>query len=215
MATIVVKEGTVLPDRIAHDHYPTPRAFVARGFEVIERAVVDQGENPQLPAYFHPQDPSDWNPRILDPGAGDGVWGACAQCLWSPREVVGVELREVARPEGYDRWLVGDFLTLNTLSLVGGGDFDLVIGNPPYKHAEAFVRRSLDLVREGGFVSFLFYLTFLESRRRGNGLFSEFPPYLVSVCKERPPFTGKSNPNAACYVTWMKGFTGKTELEWV
>jgi hypothetical protein len=211
MATLVLEKGTVLPERIAHDHYPTPKLFVEKGLLLVERAVTDERYPGPPPSPYA----SLFSPRILDPGAGEGVWGASARALWTPGEVVGVELRDTPRPEAYDRWHLGDFLQMSDLSPLSGTGYDLVIGNPPYKHAEAFVRKSLDLTREGGVVCFLFYLTFLESQRRGDGLFAEHPPFTVAVSKSRPKFTGPQNPNAACFVLWVKGYDGPTQLEWI
>lgn len=212
MATIVVRSDTPLPVREPNDVYITPPDFVAHGLRIVERVVADPRlEGPR--SCFMARDPIGWNPRILDPGAGEGLWGSGARMIWTPREIVGVEIRDVPRPGEYDRWVLGDFLTAED-SLIGR-DFDLVIGNYPYKHAETFVRRGLELLAPGGVMCALFYLTFLESERRGSGLFAEFPPFLVSVAKKRPQFTGKANPNAACFMTFVKSWKGDTKLEWV
>jgi methylase of polypeptide subunit release factors len=106
-----------LKPRDTFDHYPTPLPHVRAGLDL-------------LPA-IHPA-------RILDPGAGGGIWGTEARSRWPESNITGVELRTInpALQFPYDCWYTADFLTCPIPQ-----PFDLVIGNPPYRHAEEFVRR--------------------------------------------------------------------------
>jgi len=59
------------------------------------------------------------------------------------------ELRQVERPAHTDAWIVGDFLSVRPAPV------DLIIGNPPYKLAQPFVRHALTLLAPGGALLFL------------------------------------------------------------
>jgi hypothetical protein len=95
--------------------------------------------------------------------------------------------------------------------------FDGVIGNPPYKFAEEFVRKSMDLLVDHGFIIFLLPLSFLESVKRGQGLFQDFPPYDVMVSMRRISFTKnrKADNTAYAIYTWIKNTSPDTTLSWL
>ena len=206
MATIWIREGTVLPKRRELDFYPSPSSKVLEGLTVIaEDLEVSLGCGLRT------------DPRILDPGAGDGVWGRECAKLWPDSYLVGVELREGCWDPRYDHWITGDFHDPNVLATSAHEEFDLVVGNPPYRHAEFFVRKSLNHLRIGGRLLFLLRLAFLEGQARGNGLYQEFPPKKVAVCKKRPSFTGNGKTDATAYafILWEKGWCGEPRLSWI
>ena len=205
MATIWIREGTVLPERRQFDFYPTPADKVQHGLELVQQDLRESlGTGLRT------------DPRILDPGAGDGVWGRECAKLWPDSYLVGVELREGCYDPRYDHWITGDFHDPNVLATSAHEEFDLVVGNPPYRHATHFVEKSLSLLRHGGRLLFLLRLAFLESQKRGTGLFLKSPPKRVVVCMRRPSFTGdgKTNSTAFAFFLWEKGFQGETRLSW-
>ncbi|HEV8178391.1 MAG TPA: class I SAM-dependent methyltransferase [Gemmatimonadales bacterium] len=140
---------------------------------------------------------------ILDPGAGEGIWGTCARHLWPEVTIIGVDLPGVPRPEGYDEWYMGDFHELACeLPSV-----DLVIGNPPYRYAEPFVRLSLSLLAPEGELLFLLRSAFSEGKARARGLFREHEPVEIAVCDERPQFYGEGKGMTAhSFFRWRPGF---------
>jgi hypothetical protein len=161
--------------------------------------------------------------NILDPGAGLGSWGKATRELintddrFANANLVGVELDDTIYPDGeyYDEWFVHDFLTWKTKQ-----KFDLIIGNPPYRQAEEFVRKSFELLKPGGTVLFLLRLAFLESQKRGEGLWKERVPKNVWVSSRRISFTGnrKSDETAYSLYHWEEQykenyFTGRW-LDW-
>lgn len=176
------------------DHYPTPLALCRDALALIpdERPVIS----------------------ILDPGAGTGPWGRVARERWTTATIEGVEVN-AERPQavGYSTWHHADFLSWQAPA----NSYDLVIGNPPYKFAEAFVRRSLELTQPDGYVLFLLRLAFLEGQARGATLWRQIPPQQVAVCSARPSFTGDGNTDATAYALflWQRGWRGTTALSWL
>jgi len=208
MATVYVQDADTLPKRRPNDFYPTAEVDVRRGLDFLWDTLACSNPDRGRPN-------SAWSPTVLDPGAGAGVWGRVLREFCCPRLVIGVELRDVARPPEYDQWAVGNFLGRH--GPLASYRFDLVIGNPPYRDGEGFCRRSLELLDEGGHLLFLLRLTFLESQKRGEGLFKEHPPLRVGFCKRRPSFSGdgRTSPDAYCYLIWRKGFVGEGTHTWV
>ena len=205
MSTIYIKESTTLPERRAFDLYETPGRRAWDGVTVVAEDLIRSGD------VFDP----DAGVRILDPGAGAGIWGSCCRNLWPRAWIAGVELREVRPADAYDQWVIGEF---NEFSIAdpAPGAWDLVIGNPPYALAERFVRTSLEYLRPGGRLLFLLRLAFLEGQRRGDGLWQEHRLKRIEVCKARTSFSGDGKSNATAYglYLWEKNFKGETTLGW-
>lgn len=167
---------------------------------------------------------NDWQPTdILDPGAGNGVWGQVARELWPDAYIAGVELRQLPKPSAYDTWHRENFLFYQTYH-----SFDLVMGNPPYgvsegkkdkKLAEKFVRRSLAFTRPGGRVYLLLKSVFTEAEGRMQGLFKEYPPLAIYQSARRIPFRPETNGNKTNTVAysmflWEKDRRQRTEFYW-
>ncbi len=140
--------------------------------------------------------------RILDPGCGMGVWGKEAHQFYPWAHICGVDLEQRAQlTPDYSQFIQGDFLQADI-----PGHYDLVIGNPPYKYAEEFVRRSWDLLNLEGYVVFLLRLSFLASKKRAYGLYIDRKPEAVYVLATRPSFTGdgRSDDNEYALFVWRK-----------
>lgn len=181
--------------RHEHDFYQTPIEHVRAAFDL-------------LPEYTFPK-------AILDPGAGTGVWGQEARRRYPNIDICGFEIRDADRPDGYNLWNQrSDFLTETERRVQ---TWDLVIGNPPYNLAEQFIRRSMDLLVDGGYLLFLLRLNYLESQTRGYGLWREYPPCRVGVYINRPSFTGDGHTDPTGYMAclWQKGYRGETTLRWL
>ena len=205
MTSIYIKEGTQLPKRREFDLYETPAGKAWDGLSVVVDDLIRSGDA------FDP----DTDVRILDPGAGAGIWGACCRNLWPQAWIAGVELREVRPADAYDQWVTGEFNEV-TLTDPAPGTWDLVVGNPPYREAQSFLRAGLHYLRPGGRLLYLLRLAFLEGKGRGCGLFREQPVKRVEVCMSRPSFTanGKTNATSFAFFLWEKGFAGEPTLGW-
>jgi len=177
---IITKKQT--KPRAENDFYPTPYALARL---IVGRFVTER------PAF------------ALDPGCGNGVFGYALQLASRTSTVCGIDIvkREwmIKNNCPYDRWWIDDYLSVDL-----GRKFDLIIGNPPYNDAEAFIRKSIALSTDKGKIIFLLKLAFLESKKRARGLFREFPPTEVSVLAGRPSFdgTGKTNDYAFAVFVW-------------
>lgn len=180
-----------LPRRFDNDLYPTPIDFCRSALDVLTSNKD----------YLN----------ILDPGAGLGAWGKAVRELidtddrFAKANLIGVELDEGTYPDGeyYDEWFVDDFLNWETKM-----KFDLIIGNPPYRQAEEFARKSLELLSANGTMLFLLRLSFLESQKRGNGFWKEYPPRDVWVVSRRISFTGNRKSDETAYGLY------RWEYEW-
>lgn len=107
-----------------------------------------------------------------------------------------------------------DFLQIPTNTITGTA----IITNPPFKHAEAFIQKALELAEEGGVVAMFLRTLFLESISRKK-LFEENPPRYVMVSSRRINCwkPGHENASSAMSYSWfvfVKGYRGPTELTW-
>lgn len=93
-----------------------------------------------------------------------------------------------------------------------------IITNPPFRLAEQFIARALELATVG--VAVIVRTSFLEGIGRYENLFSKTPPNIVAQFCERVPMvkgrltaTG-STATSYCWLVWIHGETG-TELVWI
>jgi hypothetical protein len=152
--------------------------------------------------------------RVLEPSCGDGAFlDAIRGAGLLDLELVGVDLElgpRARRGGEAGDWIakVADGLERPEGPDIAGDGYDVVIGNPPYSLAEAFVRRSLARVRLGGVVAFLLRLSFLESRARVPLWTASCDPLdRVHVLAERPSFTedGRTDSAAYAWFVWRRG----------
>lgn len=135
---------------------------------------------------------------ILEPGCGGGAFLRAASETWPRAALLGVDILPACKGPG----------TVRRQDLFDPqlrGQFDLSLGNPPYDDAEAFVRRSIDLVREGGHAAFLLRISFLSSQGRVP-LYREHPLSYFWPIAGRPSFTGGgSDTSEYGLFAWRKG----------
>lgn len=96
-----------------------------------------------------------------------------------------------------------------------------IITNPPYKYAQEFVEKSIDLIEDGNKVAMLLRLQFLEGKKRKE-LFKKYPPKYVYVfsgrinCSKNGDFkTYKSSALSYAWFVWEKGYKGETTIRWI
>lgn len=173
--------------RALHDYYPTPAWALERFLEA------------------HPIG-GQW----LEPSAGDG---ALLRVLRGhPHAEVDLTAMDLNPRNRLGRYLDpgqpfiwrGDFLAHPPVG------FDGVIGNPPYEHAEAFVRQGL---AAAPVVAYLLRLNFLEGLGRAP-LLHAFPPD-VYVLPNRPSFRwdGKTDATAYAWIVFRREMRGAGSVQ--
>lgn len=189
------------------------------GEDSIATAPVDAaplGEYRERAAYFTPdslalrictelRDLGIKPKRILEPGCGGGAFLRAAAIRWPAAHLTGIDL--APHCEGPGEVLHGDVFGPMP------SDFDLVVGNPPFTHAEEFIHRGLELVKPGGYVAFLLRMALAGGVRKL--IYPENPPWFLGPIVPRPSFTGGGSDKAQEYglIIWRRGhdggFTGK------
>jgi len=166
MTTIYIsKDKADLPERHANDLYVTERSLIH--VAMLHYAPVSTRS-------------------VLDIGAGDGRWGQIAADYTSPEHVVGIELEDKPRPDGFTQWYSPqDFLTFDWVE-----KYDFIVSNPPYFIAEEIIRRAWEILAPGGTMIFLLRLAFMAGISRYKGLWSQIYPWRVGVLSRRPSFYG-------------------------
>lgn len=132
--------------------------------------------------------------EIVDPCAGAGA--IVAACIAAGRPAKGTEFdgeRALRAKHSGLPISAGD-----GLALLAVAPAPLIVMNPPYSHAETWVRAA---VKPGRTVAILLRLAFLEAACRVQ-LFQDVGMPDVQVLVHRPSFTGDGNTDGAAYA-WM------------
>lgn len=211
----LVRQKSTRP-RADRDLYETPENLA---YQSVERFLDDEGFG-----ITERHLTCNWN--ILDPGCGkSAVWLSRASyaCIWAAQDeniypwTVGVDIEDNLINKWMDKFVCSDYLLFDGDS----SKFDLIVGNPPFNKAQEFIIHSFDLLADNGYIYFFLRLAFLEGRKRQQTLFEKYPPKRVYVLTRRPSFfstkNGKDTTDTLAYAMflWQKGFTGKTELDWL
>lgn len=162
--------------RAADDFYSTPEW-------VLERFLRSFAPTIAAPA------------RILEPAAGDGALLSLLADCWPAAQLDAFDLH--SRHTGVtqrDFWFDD-----------GPERYDLVITNPPYVHAEAFVRYGLEKLAPGGRLALLLRLGFLGSLQRRE-LWQQSMAETIWVLSERPSFrNGTTDFSEYAWFVWKQG----------
>lgn len=144
---------------------------------------------------------------IWEPACGDGAISKVLERRGY--EVVSTDLVE----RGYGQGRIDFLMERRPLA-------PNIVTNPPFKNAQAFAERALDL--SAGKVAFLLRLVWLAGRSRGE-MFAASPPARVWVFSGRLPmmhrhdYEGPKSSSAIdfAWFVWDRGHTGKPELGWL
>lgn len=156
---------------------------------------------------------------VLDPGCGTGIWGEAYAKIDPWAEIWGIDVQDIEYNEAYDQWYKDNFLSWSV-----DFKFGLVIGNPPFKYAEEFVRRSLEFTKNQGLVIFLLRSAFKESAQRWYknnqpGLFQTHCYAKEYQLVQRPGFKpnkhGRNSPEHAYSIfVWQKNNYPDLKTDW-
>jgi hypothetical protein len=194
-------------ERAPSDFYPTPHnAAIGMAREAAE---INRGRGAGAPL-------------IVDAGAGQGALTRAIRETIPEAYIIGVELEPlpvapvqvslfdaepgdalttdaVVRAAGADSVSIADFLTWEIKHPPR-----LVVSNPPFSLADAFIARTLDVVQPD-YAAFLLRLGFLGGRERFEALWSKHPPDAIRVLIPRPDFTGGGGDSADyAWVWWSR-----------
>ena len=108
-----------------------------------------------------------------------------------------------------------DFLAIDNVEWEGD-----IVTNPPYKYAQEFVEKALQIIPEGRKVAMFLKLTFCEGKAR-KALFKNTPPQCIYVsssrlkCAMNGDFDSiAGSATAYAWFVWRKGYKGETVLRW-
>jgi hypothetical protein len=95
----------------------------------------------------------------------------------------------------------------NFLEFTPEKEYDIIISNPPFALAQEFIEKSLDIVKDGGYVIMLLRLNFFESVKRKAFFDKQMPKYSL-VHHKRISFTPDGKTDSICYqhCIWQKGY---------
>ncbi len=111
---------------------------------------------------------------------------------------------------------------IDFLSYDGKWDGD-IITNPPFKYANEFVNKALDIVNKGSKIAMFLKIQFLEGTKRYE-IFQKNPPKIIYVaskrygCSENGKFNTEGNTVSAicyCWYIWEKGYQGDPIIKWI
>lgn len=98
-----------------------------------------------------------------------------------------------------------------------------IITNPPYKYAQEFVEKAMNIMQDGKICCMFLKLTFLEGKKR-HEMFKKYPPEKILVfssrvnCAHGDDFEKEPERGGAvayAWYIWRKGNTNLPTLEWI
>ena len=96
-----------------------------------------------------------------------------------------------------------------------------ILTNPPFKLAEEFIEKSMDVLENGNKAIFFFKVQFLESKGRKE-LFRKYNPKYVIVNSERQQCSKDADfekyhatTQCYCWFVFEKGYVGDSKLLWI
>ena len=148
-----------------------------------------------------------FNGPILEPSCGEGHISEVL--IRGGYQVVNRDLID----RGYGD--VADFLSIDNTEWNGD-----IITNPPYKYAQEFVEKALQIIPDGHNVAMFLKVQYLEGKRRRK-MFDTMPPKRIWVSSSRLKCAingdfDKISGSATSYAwfVWEKGFRGDTIIKW-
>jgi hypothetical protein len=184
-------------ERNALDFYATPQPLADAICDLID-------------SRFRP-----WH--VIEPSAGHGpfvrsarrVWGAFASITAIDVDPVKLDTLGAA---GADVSITDDWASFTRTPRPANQGTTLIVGNPPFRDAEAHIRAALDWMAPGDELAFLLRLNLLGSRARLD-LWESTPLAEVVPLVPRPSFTGGgSDATEYALFRWVKGHQGPARL---
>lgn len=159
---------------------------------------------------------------IVEPSAGTGAFVDAAKATWPNAPILAVEIESRYRAALQRAGAAGGNVIVGDWVAVAPGLFQhvqaraipprLVLGNPPYRKAQAHIEAALDWLRPGDHLAFLLRVNFLGSKKRV--AFWERPGLLwMATITPRPSFTrGGTDGTEYGVFVWRQGFRGEPRI---
>lgn len=121
-----------------------------------------------------------------------------------------------------DRWYwewVIDFLNSEYWEIIENTKWRDIITNPPYKYAEDFIRKSMNILNVWWKCAMFLKIQFLEGKKRKE-MFKKYPPKIIYVSSSRIAcmmnWVENKNSSAVCYARYVrhKWYAWDTIIKW-
>lgn len=142
---------------------------------------------------------------VLEPSVGGGAFVRATQRHFGGHpECIGVDPDPDALGFSWcSAWVRSTFEDFDE-----PGHFDLIVGNPPFRHAQAHIEKGLSLLAPGGVLAFLLRLAMTEGKGRA-AFWRDAPLRHITVLAERPSFTGGGTDSCAYgWFVFQQGWQG-------
>lgn len=190
---------------------------MSRAKPVSERNALDFYATPQaLADAICGSLAEDWDfDTIVEPSAGHGPFVRAARRSWPEADIIAVDcaVERISATEaaGANATVISDWLRFGPLPRRPDSRV-LVVGNPPFRDAEAHIRHALDIMEAGDVLAFLLRLNLLGSRSRLDLWASTSLSEVIPVVP-RPSFTGGgSDATEYAVFVWIKGEESASRL---
>jgi len=187
------------------------------GYKIVSRMIGSHNLSAEDRAnedfYATSPEAAEWLIKIED--LNENIW----ECACGEGHLSKVFVREGFKvmstdliDRGYGKGGV-DFLKLHQPY---AGD---IVTNPPYKLAEEFLKKAMELIYDGNKVCLFLKIQWLEGKARKE-LFKKYPPKTIWVsssrikCGTNGNFSKSSSMMALAWFVWEKGYTGDTVVKW-
>lgn len=194
-----MSRARAVEDRVDLDAYQTPPALAREIVAVLAKRL-------RL-----------FRPEIIEPSAGTGAFVRACREQWPAAHITAVDVDSrheaacvAAGANLFDarEWTAyaGDLARVGRHP--GAPPRRLIVGNPPYREAEAHVEAGLRALSPGEHLAFLLRLNLLGSRARVS-FWKEHPATWIAPVVPRPSFTGTgSDATEYAVFCWRAGRRG-------
>lgn len=141
------------------------------------------------------------NKNMLDPCAGGDKDHPMSYLTAFKNTNIGSFLETIDIRQDSRAYIKEDYLNYNTER-----EYDIIISNPPFRDALDFIKKSLNDVRDEGYVIYLLRLNFFGSQKRFKFWQKNMPLYTY-VHHKRMSFTDEGGTDSIEYAhfVWQKG----------
>ena len=177
-------------DRHKSDYYVTPQKDIEDFMNHFQKVVLKKDDSDMQKL--------DW----LDPCCGgDSENGASyldvIKRFYNPSKICGIDIRTDSKAD-----VVMNYLDCEKENM---SNHDIIISNPPFYLAEDFIKKSLQLVNEDGYVIMLLRLNFFGSKKRKEIFENNMPEYCFVHHKRISFMNGATDSIEYAHFIWRKG----------